>query len=107
MAAKVFILSLTKFHKCTMARQLTDTQLRAAIMDFLMKKGRWGAHYYPLDTLVNFLGRKVKHDGKRVSKAVKELVREGYLFLHKKGNTVSLNPARSREIAGYVEAVAP
>ncbi len=90
-----------------MADELTDSQLRAIIMDFLMKKGRWGAHYYPLDTLVNFLGRRVKRDGKRVSKTVKELVKEGYLFLHKKGNTVSLNPARSREIADYVEAIAP
>jgi len=86
-----------------MAFVLTDGQLRAAILEFLIKKGRWGAHYFPLDTLVNFLGRKVKPNGKRVTRIVKELVREGYLFLHKKGETVSLNPSRSSEIVEYVD----
>ncbi len=85
-----------------MVLELTEAQLRKEIMEFLVKKGRWGVHYYPLDTLVNFLGRKVKRDGKRVARTVKELAREGYLLFHKKGDTVSLNSARSKEIMDYV-----
>ena len=77
---------------------LTDGQVKAAIMEFLVKKGRWGAHYFPIDTLVNFLSRKIRRDGKRVRKCIQDLVDEGYVLLHKKGKTISLNPARSREI---------
>ena len=77
---------------------LTDGQVKAAIMEFLVKKGRWGAHYFPIDTLVNFLGKKIRRDGKRIRKCIQDLVDEGYVLLHKKGKTISLNPARSREI---------
>ncbi len=86
-----------------MSVEMTDEQLMAEIMSPLLQKGRWGAHYFPLDTMVNWLGKKVKRDGKRVERAIKDLVKEGYLFAHKKGGTVSLNPARSREIQEYIE----
>jgi hypothetical protein len=36
---------------------------------------------------------------------VEELAEEGHIFFHKKGNAVSLNPARSREIAEYIKTV--
>lgn len=85
-----------------MSVEMTDEQLRAAIMEFLRQKGRWGAHYFPVDTLVHWIGKRVKRNGKRVEKMIKELVKEGYLFVHKKGGTVSLNPARSREISEYI-----
>jgi len=87
-----------------MAHELTEAQLRKEVMEFLIKKGRWGAHYYPLDTLVNFLAKRVKRNGTRVARTVKELAREGYLLFHKKGDTVSLNSARSKEIMEYVTA---
>jgi len=85
--------------------QLTDSEVKAAILSFLEKKGRWGAHYFPLDTVVNWLGRKVRRDGKRVRKCIEGLVREGYVLVHKKGNTLSLNPARSKEIVEYIRTV--
>lgn len=81
-----------------MSAELTDGQLRIAIIKFIAMKGRWGAHYYPIDTIVNWLGKKVRRDGKRVRRTIKELVNNGYLLVHKKGETVSLNPARSEEI---------
>ena len=81
-----------------MAFDLNDDQLKAAIMEFILKKGRWGAHYYPIDTLVNFLGRKIRKDGKRVKAAIRVLVNGRYLLVHKRGDTISLNPARSKEI---------
>jgi len=85
--------------------QMTDTEVKAEILSFLNKKGRWGAHYFPLDTLVNWLGRKIKRNGKRVRKCMEDLTGEGYLLLHKKGNTVSLNPVRSKEIIEFIERI--
>lgn len=90
-----------------MSVEMSDEQLRAEIMHFLVQKGRWGAHYFPLDTMINWLGRKVRRDGKKVQRSVKDLVREGYLLVHKKGGTVSLNPARSSEISEYIEKNLP
>jgi len=82
---------------------LTDEQVKVAIMEFLVKKGRWGAHYFPVDTLTNWFGRKVQRDGKRVRKCIKELVNQGYILVHKKGDTISLNPVRAKEIRNFIE----
>lgn len=72
-------------------------------MDWLERHGRWGAHYFPLDTLVNKLSHAVKNNGKRIRQTVKELLREEYIVAHKGGNTISLNPSRSREIVEYIQ----
>jgi len=85
--------------------QLTDAEVKATILSFLDKKGRWGAHYFPLSTLVKWLGRKVKRNGKRVKKCIEELAKEGYILLHKRGEAISLNPTRSREISEYIRKV--
>ena len=85
--------------------EITDAEVKAAILSLLEKKGRWGAHYFPLDMIIHWLGRKIKRDGKRVNKCVEELAKEGYVLLHKKGNTVSLNPSRSQEIVDYIRKV--
>ena len=45
---------------------LSDEQVRATILEFLIKKGRWGAHYFPIDMHVNWMGRKVERNGKRL-----------------------------------------
>jgi len=82
---------------------LTDDQVKASILEFLLKKGRWGAHYYPLDTIIRWFGKKVMRNSKRVRKIAKELVNQGFLLLHKRGETVSLNPVLSREILEYIE----
>lgn len=84
-------------------RELSDVEIKADIMNRLMRRNCWGANYFPLDTLVNWLAKKVKENGKRVRKVIKILVKQGYLILHKGGKTVSLNPMLSREIIEYVE----
>lgn len=75
------------------------------ILDWLERHGRWGAHYFPLDTLVNKLSHAVKNNGRRIRKLVKNLLYQGFILVHKGGNTVSLNPTRSREIAEYVRNI--
>ncbi len=86
-----------------MKRNYTDSELKAEIMDWLERHGRWGAHYFPLDTLVNKLSHAVKNNGKRIRQMVKELLREGYIFAHKAGNTISLDPSKNKEIVEYIK----
>jgi len=86
-------------------RETTDAEIKADVMNRLLRKNCWGAKYLPLDTLVNWLAKRVKRNGKRVKKIIKILVNQGYLLLHKRGETVSLNPALSREIAEYIEKI--
>ncbi len=86
-----------------MVSMLSDEQIKADIMYRLSRKDCWGARYLPTDTIVHWMGKHIKRNGKRVEGMIKELVKEGYLFVHKKGGTISLNPSRSREIAEYIQ----
>jgi len=88
-----------------MSRQYSDEEIKADIMNRLMRRGCWGGKYIPLESLVNWLSKKVKRIGRRVRKLIEDLVREGYILLHKGGKTISLNPALSREIVKYVERI--
>jgi len=86
-----------------MRRDYSDSEVRALILDWLVRHGRWGAHYFPLDTLINKLSHVVRNNGKRVRKFVKELAQEDYLLVHKGGETVSLNSSMNRDILEYVK----
>ena len=63
-----------------MRRDYSDSELRALIMDWLQRHGRWGAHYFPLDTLVHKLSHIVENNGKRIRRMVKALLGEGYVL---------------------------
>ena len=81
----------------------SDEEIKADMMNRLMRKGCWGARYLPVDILVHWLSKKVNRNGKRISRLIKDLVKEGYLLVHKGGRTISLNPALSRQIIEYIE----
>jgi hypothetical protein len=49
------------------------------------------------------LSKKIDKNGKRVKRVIRQLVNEGYLILHKKGEAISLNPARSKEILEFIK----
>lgn len=86
-----------------MSLVIPDEKIKVIILSKLKNRGCWGARYTPLDSLVRWLSRRIKRDGKRIQRMVKQLVNEGYLMLHKKGTTVSLNPARNREIIELIK----
>ncbi len=86
-----------------MKREYSDEELKALILNFIMRKGRWGERYFPIDTMSNWLGQVVQNNGKNVRKKVKELANEGYLILHKGNTTASLNPQAKRQIIEYIE----
>ena len=81
---------------------LSEERIKVIVLSKLRDRGCWGARYMPVDTLVNWLSKKVKKDGRRVRKAVRSLIQDGYILLHKKGKAISLNPRRSREIIGLI-----
>ncbi|MEX2192435.1 MAG: hypothetical protein WD717_03530 [Nitrosarchaeum sp.] len=86
-----------------MRRDYFDSELKALILNFIMRKGRWGEHYFPIDTMANWLGQIVKNNGKNVKKKVKELANERFLILHKGNTTASLNPRLKSEVMEYIE----
>ena len=86
-----------------MKREYADEQLKALILNFIMRKGRWGEHYFPIDTMTNWLGQGVKNNGRNIKKKIKELTGDGYLILHKGNTTASLNPRARRVIMDYIE----
>jgi hypothetical protein len=85
----------------------TDNQIKAIVMDKLRKRGCWGGKYNPTDSLTRWLSRRIKRNGRKVRAAVRQLVNDGYLILHKRGETVSLSPSRSREIRDFIEKFLP
>ena len=86
-----------------MKRDYPNEELKALILNFIMRKGRWGEHYFPIDTMSNWLGQAVKNNGKNVRKKVKELANEGYLLVHKGNTTTSLNPQAKKQIMEFIE----
>lgn len=79
----------------------TDEEVKADIMNRLFRKHCWGARYFPLDTLMRWISKRIKN-GRRIERLVRQLFKDGYIMLHKKGETISLNPARSREILEFI-----
>jgi hypothetical protein len=86
-----------------MKREYSDQELKALILNFIMRKGRWGEHYFPIDTMAKWLGQVVQNNGKNVRKKVDELAKDGYLILWKRNTTASLNPRAKREIVEFIE----
>jgi len=66
-----------------MRRDYSDSEVRALILYWLVRHGRWGAHYFPLDTLINKLSHAVRKNGKRIRKFAKKLTQDGYLLINK------------------------
>jgi len=88
-----------------MLNDYSDEEIKADIMHKLMRKGCWGAKYLPLESLVRWLSKKIRKNGKRVRRLIKELVKEGYLLARKGSKTISLNPSLSSEIIEYIERI--
>jgi len=82
---------------------MSPEEIKAEVCWRLRRRNCWGAKYLPVDSLVDWLGKLVKKDGKRVQASIDELIREGLLLPHKKRRTVSLNPHRIREIEALLE----
>jgi len=87
------------------SKEFSDEEIKADILNRLFRRGCWGARYMPKDTLVNQLAKYTKKDGKRVKRLIDELIQNRYILIHKKGETISLNPAKSMEIVQFIKRV--
>jgi len=87
------------------SKETSDEEITADILNRLLRRNCWGAKYMPKETLVNWLARRVKQNGKRVRKLIDKLIQNRYILVHKKGSTISLNPAKSREIIQYIKQI--
>jgi hypothetical protein len=83
-------------------REFSEEEIRATVLYKLARRGCWGERYLPLDSLVNWLGKRVKRDGRVVRRAVSSLKADGYVMFHKKGKTISLNPKVKGEVIAIV-----
>jgi len=84
-------------------RELSDAELRATILFKLVRRGCWSENvYFPYDTLVNWLGNKIKKDGNRVRDMIDCLAKDRYVLFYKKGNTIYLNLEKKERIVAFV-----
>ncbi len=85
------------------SNHISDDEIKADILNKLVRRGCWGSRYLPLDSLVHWISKKIKNNGKRIRRLIRELIKNGYIIPHKGGRTISLNPVYSREIIEYIE----
>lgn len=76
----------------------SDNQLKALIFDKLVRKKKWGHSYLPLDSVMRWIERRVKRNGRRLKRIVQGLVKEDYLLIWKNGNCISLNVKKKEKI---------
>jgi len=84
-------------------RDLSDEEITALILNFLLTRGRWGGKYFNRQRMTRYLGIHVLRDGRRVDRCLDGLLKEGLVWGSKKGDTVSLNPRLSAKIASFVD----
>lgn len=82
---------------------MTNDQIKALILNYLLRRKRWGGKYYPKQKLVRYLGQDVLNDGKDVTRRLDELIKDRWVFHGKKRKTISLNPSLTREIPDFID----
>jgi len=82
--------------------ELNFEELKATILNGLWSRNRWGGAYVPVKSMIYRMSRMAKNDGKMVREAIDELQNEGLLLTHKRGETVSLNTKRKKEIVDNI-----
>jgi DNA-binding MarR family transcriptional regulator len=83
--------------------ELTDDEIKADILNRLARRRCWEERHAQTQKITSSLGKRIKRDGARVSRIVGGLVEDGFIVVHKRGRTVSLNPRRSREIMEFID----
>ena len=64
-----------------MSTEVTDREIAATILDKLARKKKWGAAHISSDKISRWISRKVKRNGKRVRKVLKDLIKKGMFVL--------------------------
>lgn len=80
---------------------MTDEQIMALILNYLIRRRCWGKKYFQRQKLVRYLGQEVLGDGKEVTRCLDELIQFRWINPRKKGETISLNVSYKREIIDH------
>ena len=84
-----------------MKRNVNGSVIRAHMLNLLQRRGYWGENYFPIDEVIH-QGIRFFGNGKIIRDEINSLVEHGDFILHKGGNTVSLNPKKSKEIGEFL-----
>ena len=80
---------------------MTDEQIMALILNYLIRRRCWGKKYFQRQRLVRYLGQEVLGDGREVTRCLDELIQFRWINPRKKGETISLNVSYKREIIDH------
>lgn len=86
-------------------KDLTDKEISANIFLKLAREKKWGGSYRPKDSVIRWIEGRLKKDGKRIRKIIKQLIKEGLLLEKKSGEVISLNPKRKGDIINTIEKI--
>jgi len=84
-------------------RDLDDNQIKALILNYLVRRKCWNNKYLPRQKLVRFLGHDVLGDGGKVGDCIEDLRKLGWVNYMKKGETVSLNSRYLKDIFQHLD----
>jgi len=83
--------------------ELSDEQIKALIINYLMRRRCWGKKYQNRQKVVRYLGQEVLGNGNEVSRCLDELIDKGWINSMKKGKTISLNVSAKKSIMQHIE----
>ena len=89
---------------------LTDQQIKAVLLEKLYRKGKWGGSHTASDNIKRWiLPRNLGKNGRRVDRALKELIRVGWIIQKPThyGEQISLNPRFKSQIEGWIQTHYP
>ena len=83
--------------------EITDEQIKALILNYLLRRKRWGRNYFNKQKLIRYLGQDVLNNGKEITRCLNLLIKDRWINPYKKGKTISLNSSFTREIPEFID----
>lgn len=84
------------------ARDMSVKEIKEEVLYRLFRRGSWGHSYSSRQKIEKWISSQVKNNGKNVSKVIDELIQDLIILPYKKGETISLNPRRKKEIMDII-----
>ncbi|MBL7169194.1 hypothetical protein ISS40_11015 [Candidatus Bathyarchaeota archaeon] len=85
------------------AREMTDKQIMADVLNRLVNSGYWGKGHQNIDQLVGWMKEYVKENGARIKKAINRLRQQRLIGRKKGGKTIYLNRRYIKEIYEFID----
>jgi len=83
-------------------RDLSDEQIKADILNRLVNAGAFGAYHIPVGQMRSWIQKKIKRDGRTVTRCIEELGQSG-LIGRTSRSTIYAVHSRLDEIIEYIE----